>query len=391
MNKMTKEEIKQLDDEYIVHTYGRSPLYADHAKGVYVTDVDGNEYIDFSSGIGVASLGYCNDDWLKAVTDQAGKLQHISNLYYTQPMVLLAKAMCEKSGMKKAFFCNSGAEANECAIKTARKYGNSKSATKNKVVTLIDSFHGRTIQTLTATGQEEMHKSFGPFSQGFDYVKAGDIDTLKEIVDDDTCAVMFEVVQGEGGVNVIDKEFIKVIADVCAANDALMIVDEVQTGIGRTGKFFAYEHYGIKPDLVTFAKGIGAGLPIGGVLFSEKTETVLQPGDHGTTFGANPVVCAGALAVMDKMTAEFIAGIKEKGDYLLGQLKLMDHVKDVDGLGLMIGFNVEGMEPSEVADKCLEKGLIVLTAHGKVRLLPPLVITKEEIDKGLEIIKSIAS
>ena len=389
MNKMTKEEIKKLDDEYIVHTYGRSPLYADQGKGVCVTDVDGNEYIDFSSGIGVASLGYCNDDWLRAVTEQAGKLQHISNLYYTRPMVLLAKAMCEKSQMSKAFFCNSGAEANECAIKTARKYGNSKSDGKNKIVTLIDSFHGRTIQTLTATGQEDMHKSFGPFSQGFSYVRAGDTEALSAAVDDDTCAVMFEVVQGEGGVNVIDEDFIKAIADECAAHDALMIVDEVQTGIGRTGKFFAYEHYGIRPDLVTFAKGIGAGLPIGGVLFNEKTQSVLQPGDHGTTFGANPVVCAGALAVMEKMTDELFSDVTEKGEYILGQLKLMDKVKDADGLGMMIGFNIEGMEPSEVADKCLEKGLIVLTAHGKVRLLPPLIISKEEIDKGLAVIRSL--
>ena len=387
---LSKEEIKKLDDEYIVHTYGRSPLYADHASGVKVVDVDGNEFLDFSSGIGVASLGYCNEDWQNAVKDQAGKLQHISNLYYTQPMVLLAKAMCEKSGYKKAFFCNSGAEANECAIKVARKYGNSKDPAKNKVVTLIDSFHGRTIQTLTATGQDDMHKFFGPFSQGFDYVAAGDIEGLRKVVDDNTCAVMFECIQGEGGVNVMDKDFVSAIADACAAHDALLIVDEVQTGIGRTGKFFAYENYGIEPDLVTFAKGIGGGLPLGGVLFNDKTQDVLQPGDHGTTFGANPVVCAGALAVMEKMTDEFLEDVAEKGAYMLGQLKMMENVKDADGIGLMMGFNIEGKEPAQVADACLEKGLIVLTAHGKVRLLPPLVITKEDIDKGLEIIKSVA-
>lgn len=387
---LTKEQIKALDDEYIVHTYARSQLYADRAKGVKVFDVDGNEYLDFSSGIGVASLGYCNDDWMKAVSDQAGKIQHISNLYYTQPMVLLAKAICEKSGYKKAFFCNSGAEANECAIKVARKYGNAKDPAKNKVVTLIDSFHGRTIQTLTATGQDDMHKFFGPFSQGFEYVKAGDIEGLKKTVDDNTCAVMFECIQGEGGVNVMDKDFVSAIAETCAAHDALLIVDEVQTGIGRTGKFFAYENYGIEPDLVTFAKGIGGGLPLGGVLFNDKTQDVLQPGDHGTTFGANPVVCAGALAVMEKMTDEFLEDVAEKGAYMLGQLKMMEKVKDADGIGLMIGFNIEGKEPGEVAEACLEKGLIVLTAHGKVRLLPPLVITKEDIDKGLEMIRSIA-
>ena len=274
---MKKEDIKKLDDEYIVHTYARSPLYADHAKGVTVVDVDGKEYIDFSSGIGVAALGYCDDEWVAAVTEQAGKLQHISNLYYTEPMVLLAESLCKKTGMNKAFFCNSGAEANECAIKTARKYGNEKNPEKNKVITLIDSFHGRTIQTLTATGQEDMHKHFGPFAQSFDYVKAGDIKELEEKVDENTCAVMFELIQGEGGVNVMDKEFVSAIARVCAEYDALVVVDEVQTGIGRTGKFFAYENYGIEPDIVTFAKGIGGGLPLGGVLFNDKTQSVLQP------------------------------------------------------------------------------------------------------------------
>ena len=388
---MKKEDIKKLDDEYIVHTYARSPLYADHAKGVTVVDVDGKEYIDFSSGIGVAALGYCDDEWVAAVTEQAGKLQHISNLYYTEPMVLLAESLCKKTGMNKAFFCNSGAEANECAIKTARKYGNEKNPKKNKVITLIDSFHGRTIQTLTATGQEDMHKHFGPFAQSFDYVKAGDIKELEEKVDENTCAVMFELIQGEGGVNVMDKEFVSAIARVCAEYDALVVVDEVQTGIGRTGKFFAYENYGIEPDIVTFAKGIGGGLPLGGVLFNDKTQSVLQPGDHGTTFGANPVVCAGALKVMEKMTDDFLSGIAEKGDYLLGQLKLIDNVVDADGIGLMMGFNISGKEPSDVASSCLEKGLIVLTAHGKVRLLPPLVISKEELNKGLEIIKKVAS
>lgn len=391
MNTLNKEEIKKIDDEYIVHTYGRSPLFADHAKGVFVYDTDGKEYLDFGSGIGVASLGYCNDEWLKAVTEQAGQIQHISNLYYTKPMVLLARAMCEKSGFKKAFFCNSGAEANECAIKVARKYGNSQNPAKNKVVTLINSFHGRTIQTLTATGQEDMHQMFGPFSAGFEYVAAGDIEGLQNVVDDNTCAVLFECVQGEGGVNVMSKEFVKTIEEVSKEHDALVIVDEVQTGIGRTGKFFAFENYGIEPDMVTFAKGIGGGLPLGGVLFNEKTQGVLEPGDHGTTFGANPVVCSGALAVMKKMTDEFIEDVKVKGDYLLGQLKLIDNVRDADGLGLMIGFNIEGADPAEAAAKCLEKGLIVLTAHGKIRLLPPLIISKEEIDKGIEIIRDVAA
>ncbi len=387
---MNKEDIKKLDQEYIVHTYGRSELYADHAKGALVYDVDGKEYVDFGSGIGVASLGYCNDDWLAAVTEQAGKLQHISNLYYHEPMVLLAKALCERSGFKKAFFCNSGAEANECAIKVARKYGSSKSPSKTKVITLEDSFHGRTIQTLTATGQDDMHKFFGPFSQGFAYVKGGDVEALKAAADDDTCAIMMEVIQGEGGVNVMDEEFVKCAAALCAEHDALLIIDEVQTGIGRTGKFFAFENYGVEPDLVTFAKGIGAGLPMGGVLFNDKTQEVLQPGDHGTTFGANPVVCAGALKVLEKMTDEFMAEIKEKGDYLMEELSKIPGVKDLSGIGLMMGFNIEGKEPADVANACLEKGLVVLTAHGKVRLLPPLVITKEDIDRGLAVIKEVA-
>lgn len=387
---MTKDEIKKLDEEYIVHTYGRSPLFADHGKGVKVYDVDGNEYIDFGSGIGVASLGYCNDEWIAAVTHQLSKLQHISNLYYTQPAVLLAKEMCEKSGMKKAFFCNSGAEANEGAIKTARKYGSEINPDKTKVVTLIDSFHGRTIQTLTATGQEDMHKFFGPFSQNFAYVNAGDIEGLEKEVDDSTCAVMMEVIQGEGGVNVMDKTFVKAARDLCDKHNALLIIDEVQTGIGRTGRLFGYENYNVKPDIVTLAKGIGAGLPIGGILFNDKTESVLAPGDHGTTFGANPVICAGALVVMEKMTEEFFKDIREKGDYLLSELKSIDKIVDADGMGLMMGFNIEGKEPSDVVASCLEKGLIVLTAHGKVRLLPPLVITREELDKGITIIKEIA-
>ena len=388
---MDKETIRKLDQEYIVHTYARSELFVESGKGARVKDVEGNEYIDLTSGIGVASLGFCNDAWVEAVKAQLDKIQHISNLYYTQPAPLLAEKLCKKTGMKKVFFANSGAEANECAIKSSRKYGSSIDEKKTDVVSLIDSFHGRTLQTLTATGQDDMHKYFGPFPDGFKYVPANDAEAMAAAVDGNTCAVIMELIQGEGGVNVLDKDFVQAVRKICDENGALLIIDEVQTGIGRTGKFFCYEHYGIEPDLVTFAKGIGGGLPLGGVLFSEKTQDILQPGDHGTTFGANPVICAGALSVVDQMTDELMDEAIKKGDHMREKLSSIEGVKDVSGIGLMMGFNIDGMEPGDVAAKALEKGVIALTAHGKVRLLPPLVIEWDDIDKALEVIAEVAA
>ncbi len=387
---MNRDKIKELDSEYIVHTYGRSDLVAESGSGAHITDMDGSELIDLTSGIGVCSLGYCNEEWVSAVKEQLDKLQHISNLYYTQPAPQLAEKLCKRSGMKKAFFGNSGAEANECAIKSARKYGSSKSETKTDVVSLIDSFHGRTLQTLTATGQDDMHKYFGPFPDGFKYVKANDAEAMEAAVDENTCAVIMEIVQGEGGVNVLDADYVKAVREICDKNDALLIIDEVQTGIGRTGKFFAFEHCGIEPDMVTFAKGIGGGLPLGGVLFNEKTMDILQPGDHGTTFGANPVICAGALSVLDQMTDELLDEAAAKGEYIMTKLAGFENVTDVSGLGMMIGFKVSGKKPGDFVGELLGKGIIALTAHDKVRLLPPLVITYEDIDKALAVIEETA-
>lgn len=388
---MNRDKIKELDSEYIVHTYGRSDLVAESGSGAHVTDMNGKELIDLTSGIGVCSLGYCNEAWVAAVEEQLSKIQHISNLYYTQPAPKLAKRLCERTGMTKVFFGNSGAEANECAIKSARKYGSSKDEKKTDVVSLIDSFHGRTLQTLTATGQDAMHKYFGPFPDGFKYVPANDVSAMEEAVDENTCAVIMEIVQGEGGVNVLEKDFVKAVREICDRNDALLIIDEVQTGIGRTGKFFAYEHCGIKPDLVTFAKGIGGGLPLGGVLFSEKTEDILQPGDHGTTFGANPVICAGALSVLDQMTDELLEEASAKGEYIMAHLEKTEGITDVSGMGMMIGFKVKDQTPGDFVAKLLEKGVIALTAHDKVRILPPLVIEYEDIDKALAAIAETAA
>lgn len=381
---------KAIDSENIANTYARADELLVSGKGVLCIDSNGRELIDFSSGIGVNSLGFCDDEWVKAVAGQAAALQHVSNLFYSEPQIKLAKALTGRTGMSKVFFANSGAEANECAIKTARKYGNAGSDGKrNEIVTLKNSFHGRTVATITATGQDEFHQYFYPFAEGFRYCEAGSIDELDSVVGENTCALMLEMIQGEGGVIVMDKDYVKAAAELCCQKDVLLIVDEVQTGIGRTGTFFAYEQYDIEPDMVTFAKGIGGGLPIGGVLFNEKTMDILQPGDHGTTFGGNPVVCAGALAVMNKLTPEFLCEVAAKGEYLAARLKNIPGIIDVDGLGLMMGFRVENKTPSEVVAECLAAGLMTLTAHGKVRLLPPLVIGYDMIDKGLEIIAAV--
>jgi len=387
---MDSNTIKKLDKENIAHTYGRFDMVADHGKGAVCVDADGKEYIDFTSGIGVNSLGFCNDAWVKAVTEQASKLQHVSNLYYTGPGAELAGKLCSRTGMSKVFFCNSGAEANECAIKTARKYGNeSSSGHKHKIITMKESFHGRTLATVTATGQDNFHKLFDPFLAGFDYCSANDTEELKQKVDDETCAVMMEMIQGEGGLNVLSSEFVQAAAEICRDRDVLFIIDEVQTGVGRTGKFFSYEHFGVHPDIVTFAKGIGGGLPIGGVLFDKKTSEVLQPGDHGSTYGANPVACAGALEVMKQMDQELLDDIAAKGSYIVSELKAIDKVEEVTGMGMMLGFRASGIEAKDIVAACLEKGLMTLTAKDKVRMLPPLTITKEEIDRGLEIIRTV--
>ena len=385
---MNKELIKKTDGEKIVSTYSRYDMAADSAKGAYCYDTDGKKYVDFTAGIGVNSLGFCDDLWIEAVTAQLKKLQHVSNLFYTEPQLKVADALISRTGMKKVFFGNSGAEANEAAIKTARKYGTTKKGEKvNKIITLVNSFHGRTMATITATGQEHYHKYFTPFLSGFKYCEANNVQQLKKLVDDEVCAVMMEMIQGEGGVLNLDEEFVRTAAEICHQKDILFIADEVQTGIGRTGKLFAYEHFGIIPDIVTFAKGIGGGLPIGGTLMGEKCCDILQPGDHGTTYGGNPVACAGACEVLRRMDDSFLDEVSRNGEYLKAELLKLPQVKSVSGMGLMLGVEIEGKEASDVVKDALAGGLMILTANNKVRMLPPLTITCDEIDEGIEILK----
>lgn len=385
---MNTLQIQTLDKEKIVGTYGRFDLVIDHGKGSRCVSVDGKEYIDFTSGIGVNCLGYCDEGWTKAITDQVMKLQHCSNLFYSEPQVKVAENLVARTGLKKVFFANSGAEANEVSIKTARKYGTTtKGENCNKIISLVNSFHGRTMATITATGQDKYHKYFTPFLDGFAYCPANDIAILKSLVADDVCAIMMEMVQGEGGVLNLDDEFVKAAEEICKENDILLIVDEVQTGIGRTGHFFAYEAFGIKPDIVSFAKGIGGGLPLGGAIMGEKTCDVLQPGDHGTTYGGNPVATAGAAYVLSVIDDEFLAEVVKKGEYIKAKLMECPKVKSVSGMGLMMGIEVgEEQSASDIVKKALANGLMSLTAKDKIRLLPPLNISYEDIDAGLEIL-----
>ena len=390
---MNSNEIIGLDKEYIAATYGRLNLVPDHGKNATLVDKDGREYIDFTSGIGVNSLGIAPTEWAEAVYSQLCKIQHISNYYYSEPSSALAKKIADASGMKKVIFQNSGAEANEAAIKVARKYSYDKYGEgRSKIITLVNSFHGRTVTTLSATGQDVFHKYFFPFTEGFAYVPAGDLEALNKELDNTVCAIMCEVVQGEGGVNILDGDYIKKLREICDNNDILLIFDEVQTGIARTGKIFAFQNYEATPDVMTLAKGLGGGLPIGACVLGEKTEAVLGAGDHGTTFGGNPAVCAGANVVMDKACSpDFIKEVNEKGEYIKSTVKSwgVPCVTDVRGLGLMIGIEVS-ISHKDTVKKCLENGLMMLTAGKNVlRMLPPLTISYEEIDTGLKILKKI--
>ena len=381
------------DKTYVANTYGRFPVAIKEGKGALCKDFDGKEYIDFSSGIGVNSLGFCDEGWVSAVTKQLITLQHISNLYYTEPCINTAKLLCEKTGMKKVFFSNSGAESNEGAIKCARKYSFTKyGEDRNKVITLVNSFHGRTVTTLAATGQDVFHKYFFPFTEGFEYVPANDIDALKNALDDKVCAVMMELIQGEGGVMPLDKEYVKQVRQLCDEKDIILIVDEVQTGVGRTGKLFCFQNYDIMPDVVSVAKGIGGGLPLGCVMFSEKTENVLVAGDHATTFGGNPVATAGAEYILKTMDDAFLKDVEKKGKYMREKILAMPHVVGIDGLGLMMGIRLDdSIISSDVVKKGIENGVLLLTAKTKVRLLPPLNITYDEIDRGLEALEKALS
>ncbi|WP_458406737.1 acetylornithine/succinylornithine family transaminase [Anaerotignum sp.] len=385
---MTFEDIKKLDDEYVMHTYGRYQVAIDNGKSSTCYAPDGKAYIDFTSGIGVNSMGFSDEGWVAAVTAQLNKFQHISNLYYTEPCVLAAKLLCEKSGMKKVFFGNSGAEANEGVIKAARKYSFQKYGEgRSKIVALENSFHGRTMAALSATGQAAYHNFFFPFVDGFVFATANDIDDTLSKLSDDVCAVMMEMVQGEGGVLPLEKEYVQAVYKACQEKDILFIVDEVQTGIGRTGSFYSYQQFDILPDLVSSAKGLGGGLPIGAVLFGEKTQKVLVPGDHGSTFGGNPVVCAGAVEILNRMDDAFLAEVAKKGEYMKAELLKMKHVTDVAGMGMMLGIELD-TDVKPIVNTLMDNGLLVLTAKHKMRLLPPLNITQEELDKGLAILKN---
>lgn len=375
----------------LMSTYAYLPVNLVKGEGSCLYDDKGVEYIDFTSGIGVNSLGYADSKWTEAITNAACTLQHTSNIFLNQTTLALAKKLTALANMDKVFLCNSGAEANEGAIKLARKYSFDKyGENRNKILTLKQSFHGRTLATLTATGQDKFHNYYFPFPEGFDYFEANNIEGLKNKLTSDVCAIMMEAIQGEGGVNTLNYDFVNTVYETCREKDIILIFDEVQCGIGRTGKLFGYEHFNIKPDIVTVAKGLGAGLPIGGFLCNKKLSETFNPGDHGTTFGGNPVSCAGALVVLDKICAkETLTEIEEKGEYLISLLKNINSplIKEIRGKGLMIGIEIEG-NSLEIQKEALEKGLLILTAGKNVlRLLPPLVISKEEIKKGAEILK----
>ena len=385
-------KLKELDAKYIAHTYARFPVEADHGEGSLIYDTDGKRYIDMGTGIGVTAFGIGDPVWKAAVIGQLEKLQHVSNLYYTEPSVILAKLLCERTGLKKVFFGNSGAEANECAIKVARKYAAEKKGPEyNVIVTLKNSFHGRTLTTLAATGQEHYHELFQPLTPGFVYVTPGDIEELKNtFAEHKVAGLLVECIQGEGGVNVMDCAYLQAAQALCKEQDVLLMVDEVQTGNGRTGKLFSYMNFGLTPDVVSTAKGIGGGLPMGACLIGEKAENVLGPGDHGSTFGANPVSCAGAVSIIERLTEEFLDEVAKKGAYIMDAFNGMPGVESVSGIGLMIGIKTKA-PAGEIVKKCMEKGVLCLTAKDKVRLLPALNIPMELVKEAVDVLKDVIS
>ena len=378
-------------NEHVMGTYGRYPLVMESGSGETASDENGKKYIDFGSGIGTNSLGYCNSEWADAVCEQVRKIQHTSNYYYTKVQADFAERLTAAAGMEKVFFGNSGAEANECAIKIARKYSFDKYGKgRHNIITLVNSFHGRTITTLSATGQDVFHNYFFPFTEGFIFVKANNIEELKAKADNTVCAIMFEHIQGEGGVNALEQSFVDAIYEIAAEKDIVTVADEVQTGIGRTGKFLAGDNFGHKPDIVTLAKGIAGGLPMGACLTGKKCAEVLTSGTHGSTFGGNPVCCAGGLEVLKKAAdPAFLDEITKKGEYFRKKLGEIPEVAGLSGIGLMIGISLKTKDAKDTAKKALDNGLLVLTAKDKVRLLPPLTITYEEIDEGIKILADI--
>ena len=385
---MTFEQVKSQDQAYILHTYGRVDAALVKGRNARAWDVDGKEYIDFTAGIGVNALGYCDPEWSAAVAGQAGKIQHMCNYYCCPENTALAQELSQASGMAKAFFCNSGAEANECAVKIARKYGEKRGA--YRIVTLENSFHGRTLTTLAATGQEGFHREFLPLTEGFLYAQAGDLAGIQALLDGSVCAVMLEMVQGEGGVIPMDEGFVQGLAQLCREKDVLLLIDEVQTGIGRTGRFFAYQGYGVQPDVVTCAKGIAGGLPMGACLVSERLGDILQPGQNGSTFGGNPIASAAARVVVRRVSEpDFLQSVLEKGAYFREKLEAMPQVEYVRGRGLMLGVKLKEKDAHDVLVQCAKAGLLILTAKELVRFLPPLTITQEDIDQGLAIFQQV--
>ena len=394
-NALTGEQVKNLTEAFILPTYARYPVAFKSAHGAIFTDFDGREYVDFTSGIGVNSIGSTDEHWIREVTEQVNTLAHSSNLYYTAPGAKLAARLCSRTGMKAAFFGNSGAEGNEGIIKLARKYSHDKYGDgRNIVVTLVDSFHGRTVTTLAATGQDVFHQHFFPFTEGFRYARANDITSVREAIEQGgVCAVLMEPVQGEGGVLPLDKDFAQAVAKLCDEKDILLLLDEVQTGVGRTGRLFGFQNLGIRPDAFSFAKGIAGGLPMGGFLVNEKTYDTFTSGTHGSTFGANPICAAAANAVLDTIDDELLAEVREKGDYIRAKVAEMalPCVTGVRGMGLMLGLALdESVKVGEVVSKLLEGGLMALTAgHNTLRFLPPLTVTKEEIDRALAVLQNV--
>ncbi len=386
------QSFKQKDKQYIANTYGRFDIEISHGKGSLVYDINGREYIDLSSGIAVNTLGMADEGWAEAVYDQLKKCQHTSNLYYSEPCVCLAEILCSRTGAKKVFFGNSGAEANECAIKVARLWGaENKGEEYYNIITLKNSFHGRTITTLAATGQDVFHKYFTPLTEGFLYGEANNLESIEVLLKENKCcAVMMELVQGEGGVLALDKNFVEGVSDLCQKYNVLLVIDEVQTGNGRCGELYAYQCYNVKPDVVSTAKGLGGGLPIGACLMFDKTEDTLKPSLHGSTFGGNPIACASAVHILNRIDDKLLLEVKEKSAYIFNELNGADGIVSVSGLGLMIGIETVG-DVSVILQKCMENGILPIKAKNKLRLLPALNIPMELLVKAVNIIKQVAS
>ena len=383
-------ELMNIDQTYIANTYARFPVEISSGKGSLLYSPEGKRYIDMGSGIGVTAFGNGDETWKEAVIAQLGKVQHTSNLYYTEPCARLAKLLCQRTGMKKVFFGNSGAEANECAIKAARKYAAEKKGPEyHTIITLLNSFHGRTLTTLAATGQDHYHELFQPLTPGFAYAEPGDLEGLRKLaLETKAAAVMVECIQGEGGVRVVDPDFLRGAAEFCREQDILLIVDEVQTGNGRTGRLYAYMNFGITPDIVSTAKGLGGGLPLGACLLGEKVQDVFHPGDHGSTFGGNPVCCAGALSILERLDDAFLAEVRAKGDCIRSALTGAPGVEYLSGLGLMVGVKTV-KSAAEVVAKCNERGVLCLTAKDKVRLLPALNIPMDLLEEAIAVLKDV--